>query len=420
MKKRMFKVSALITVAVCTISTIAFAAIDNNNLLNSSPADSASWDEDNDLLLYSGSDPSWDEDNDLLLLGDSSEYILPGSSTSLLTNSDLEGLSADQIQMAINEIYARHHRKFVTKSIQDYFNSKTWYEGTVEASSFDETSLNQYENQNIALMIQYRKNMTTNINNIAGTSSLLCATATVNIRSKATTNSVIMGIVPQGCSVTVTGTPSKGWVPVSYNGIRGYVSQDYLTDAVSNSSSSTASNLAASNSSPANTGATSSSSTATGTSSGSTASTDTGSTSSVPKDTFSGCETSSDTNAVSAAVQLYTGYYRDSSIFTSEDGWSDYYALAISNITDTSFDFTLYLMDGPTDVIKETMFATNTAVFTGDGTTAYYDGKQYDLTFSFPDYHNALPQVTDIQISGFWASEGITFANNGIPGHEFS
>ena len=48
------------------------------------------------------------------------DYILPNSSTKYLSESDLSGMSADELQMAINEIYARHHRKFVTKSIQQY------------------------------------------------------------------------------------------------------------------------------------------------------------------------------------------------------------------------------------------------------------------------------------------------------------
>ena len=37
-----------------------------------------------------------------------------------------------------------------------------------------------------------------------------------------------MGIVPQGYTVTALGTAVNGWVPVNYNGIRGYISQDYL------------------------------------------------------------------------------------------------------------------------------------------------------------------------------------------------
>ena len=59
--------------------------------------------------------------------------------------------------MAINEIYARHHRKFVLQEVQDYFNGKSWYSGTIEAADFDPTVLNQCENENIALMVKYMK-----------------------------------------------------------------------------------------------------------------------------------------------------------------------------------------------------------------------------------------------------------------------
>ena len=56
----------------------------------------------------------------------------------------------------------------------------------------------------------------------------MTATAAVNIRSKTTTSSPVMGVVPQGYTVTALGTAVNGWVPVNYNGIRGYISQDYL------------------------------------------------------------------------------------------------------------------------------------------------------------------------------------------------
>lgn len=328
-----------------------------------------------------------------------SEYILENSSTSYLITDDLAGMNADEIQMAINEIYARHHRKFVTKSIQKYFNSKSWYKGTVDASKFNESSLNQYEVRNIALMLQCMNDLpdatatVTESNSVSGSAftavsgSVLYATATVNIRSYASVNGVIMGIIPQGYSAIAVGSPDNGWVPVNYNGIRGYVSQDYLSVSGSAINSSIAS------------------------------STDI----SAPEISDAQSEhvfTDASAASVTAAVQLYAGSYRDNTVFIPENGWNDYYSLVISNITDNSFDFTIYLMDY-SDSIKETMFATNTAVFTGNGTTAFYDGKQYDLTFTFPDYHNALPDVTDIQISGFWAVDGITFSNNGVPGHEF-
>ena len=60
----------------------------------------------------------------------------------------------DRIQMAINEIYARHHRKFVLKEVQDYFNTKSWYSGTIEAADFDTKVMNAYEGANINLMVK--------------------------------------------------------------------------------------------------------------------------------------------------------------------------------------------------------------------------------------------------------------------------
>jgi hypothetical protein len=83
------------------------------------------------------------------------DYIFPQSSSAYLRESDLDGLDDDEVQMAINEIYARHHRKFVIQSIQDYFNSKSWYDGYIEADDFDVSVMNTYEGANIALMVQH-------------------------------------------------------------------------------------------------------------------------------------------------------------------------------------------------------------------------------------------------------------------------
>ena len=71
-----------------------------------------------------------------------------------MSESDLVLLDADRIQMAINEIYARHHRKFVLKEVQDYFNTKSWYSGTIEAADFDTNVMNDYEAANINLMVK--------------------------------------------------------------------------------------------------------------------------------------------------------------------------------------------------------------------------------------------------------------------------
>lgn len=88
-------------------------------------------------------------------------------------------------------------------------------------------------------------------------------------------------------------------------------------------------------------------------------------------------------------------------------------------MTDTSFDFTVYQVVDVVKKEKKVIFLKNTAIFTGDGTKAAFYGKDYTLHFTFPNNHNAYPDVTDMEISGFKPLEGKTFVNNRIPGHEF-
>lgn len=82
----------------------------------------------------------------------SGDYILPDSNKRLLTDDDLEGLSANELMLARNEIYARHGRKFVDEQIQTYFDSKSWYKGTVEAAAFDTSVLSDIERKNISFI----------------------------------------------------------------------------------------------------------------------------------------------------------------------------------------------------------------------------------------------------------------------------
>ena len=85
---------------------------------------------------------------------DSSEYILPESSECALTDADVQGMSYDDLQMAINEIYARHGRIFGTESIQQYFEGKSWYQGTTDADHFSDSVFSSVENQNIQFLLK--------------------------------------------------------------------------------------------------------------------------------------------------------------------------------------------------------------------------------------------------------------------------
>lgn len=82
-------------------------------------------------------------------------WIFPDSNTVLLTENDLEGLTAEECKIARNEIYARHGRKFNDAFLQSYFDSCKWYQGTVEANSFNEQELNETELANRNLIAEY-------------------------------------------------------------------------------------------------------------------------------------------------------------------------------------------------------------------------------------------------------------------------
>lgn len=90
-----------------------------------------------------------DEEQDSSVDGD---YILEGSDSRYITEKEVENLSDADRRLAKNEIYARHGRMFDSADLQDYFESKSWYKGTVKPSDFDESVLNKYEKANIDLI----------------------------------------------------------------------------------------------------------------------------------------------------------------------------------------------------------------------------------------------------------------------------
>lgn len=51
----------------------------------------------------------------------------------------------------------------------------------------------------------------------------------LNIRAGAGTNYKVLGSMPKGASVTITGEANGSWAAISYNGINGYASRQYLT-----------------------------------------------------------------------------------------------------------------------------------------------------------------------------------------------
>ncbi|MEI3490575.1 MAG: YARHG domain-containing protein [Blautia sp.] len=89
------------------------------------------------------------------------DYILPDSDSRAYTYDELSDLSQDELRLAINEIYAKHGRIFDAADLQNYFNSKSWYNGTVSADDFSEDVFNTYEKSNVDLLSSIREGTAT-------------------------------------------------------------------------------------------------------------------------------------------------------------------------------------------------------------------------------------------------------------------
>ncbi len=86
----------------------------------------------------------------------SGDFIIADSSTRLLTESDVAGLTKEQLGYARNEIFARHGRPFKTKKYKEYFAKCSWYK---VSSSYnlndDKSNLNSIEKQNVDFILMY-------------------------------------------------------------------------------------------------------------------------------------------------------------------------------------------------------------------------------------------------------------------------
>lgn len=109
-------------------------------------------DSDEDLINVKTNDNNTDTNKDSNSES-AEEYIISYSSDRILTSSDVSGLSKKEIKYARNEIYARNGRKFNSKTIQSYFDSKSWYSGTIDPDDFnDETMLSDIEYKNVIFL----------------------------------------------------------------------------------------------------------------------------------------------------------------------------------------------------------------------------------------------------------------------------
>ena len=86
-------------------------------------------------------------------------YLLPESNSRYYDYDELLGMSVDDLNLAIDEIYARHGRMFKDDAVQAYFDRQSWYTPKYEPDQLDAVSdslLNDYEKENVATLAQVR------------------------------------------------------------------------------------------------------------------------------------------------------------------------------------------------------------------------------------------------------------------------
>ena len=86
-------------------------------------------------------------------------YVIANSDTELLSRDSLKNISDEDLRLAINEIYARHGRKFKSAELQKYFDGKDWYTPRYEPDEFDKKQneiLNDVEKKNLKILTEIR------------------------------------------------------------------------------------------------------------------------------------------------------------------------------------------------------------------------------------------------------------------------
>ena len=154
----MYKKGVLLAILICTLSMTGCVVINNGkDEADASGENSATNKTTKEVIIQRDNSSS---NNNSSNNSSSSAYAVNGyifydSDSRYLTTSDLSGLSSLELKIARNEIYARHGRLFKDSSIQNYFNSCSWYNGYISPDSFDNSILNSVEAYNIKLIKSY-------------------------------------------------------------------------------------------------------------------------------------------------------------------------------------------------------------------------------------------------------------------------
>jgi hypothetical protein len=114
--------------------------------------------DENDLPVYEPTEedlPVYEESTEEIPVAVETTDKLPHSSDKKIKANQLDGMSAEDIRIARNEIYARHGLIFQSEDLQEYFSAQPWYKGTVDDAS--KIKLTELEQQNIKTITDYEK-----------------------------------------------------------------------------------------------------------------------------------------------------------------------------------------------------------------------------------------------------------------------
>ena len=88
------------------------------------------------------------------------DFVFVDSDVRLITRGELDMLTAAQIRIARNELFARRGRVFERQDMREYFNNQQWYRASVPAATFDAnrgTYMNRTEIDNMNFINQYER-----------------------------------------------------------------------------------------------------------------------------------------------------------------------------------------------------------------------------------------------------------------------
>ena len=90
---------------------------------------------------------------------DDTSYSKYKGNTSYLSQSEVNSMSRSELNLALNEIYARRGRIFKSSSLSSYFNAQSWYTPKYTEDEFSKkVTLNDYENKNIQMILDVQQN----------------------------------------------------------------------------------------------------------------------------------------------------------------------------------------------------------------------------------------------------------------------